>query len=336
MEKYSYKKLMMNTVLAFAMSFFFIGVIVAYGRYQLCIKGTSTGGGCSIGLIAFLLVIAACLPLAGIPLLGRKRNEIEYKEFGFWLVTKISMASGILVLVAIVFCKCIFETSLYEGGEQLAQDNSENYFWKMLLLPCVLAFIQLSISLYQGVKLEKNRPNIGNAVILQLGMNRRDVEYLAVIELGLLVLTIIFYSLSLSDVGDCIIFRGSKPYGVYTDGTMIYIVAGVLEDVSEIMLFVTPIATFILLKKELQDRIMKIAPRVCALVSAGLLAIMLYYIMFYDNYLYNGNYELLESNSGQMVTLLELFAVPLIISAMLLILSLKRIMDQRKEIGKTS
>lgn len=42
MEKYSYKKLMMNMVLAFAMSFFFIGVIVAYGRYQLCIKGTST------------------------------------------------------------------------------------------------------------------------------------------------------------------------------------------------------------------------------------------------------------------------------------------------------
>ncbi len=331
MKKQRNKSLLPNVILALASSCFFIWIITSYGGYHLCLKGEMTGMGYSIGVIAFVFAILVSLPLAGVPLLLGKSDAMVDLQSGQWLIARISMVSGVLLLAGMGFCRSLFENGLYYNGKDAASGEDGMFFWKLMMIPCALTGILLIVSLYQEMRLRKIGSDIGSSIILRFKMNRRDVVYLALMELGMLMLTILFYALIASHFGECIIFRGDQPYGIHTPGTMIYICAGVLEDISEVMLFGTPIVTFIALKKDVQKRIMRIAPRFYAAVNGFLLVIMLYYITFYDTDLYNGDYEIIQNCSGNAVTLTELLVVPIGVAALLLILSLHRMWSQSKE-----
>lgn len=88
--------------------------------------------------------------------------------------------------------------------------------------------------------------------------------------------------------------------------------------------------TFVILKKKEQQEVMRIVPQVSAAISAIILAIMLYYVAIYNKNLYNGDYELVKSSSGQVVTIAGLFVVPIILAIILLAVSVLKIYEQRK------
>lgn len=139
-----------------------------------------------------------------------------------------------------------------------------------------------------------------------------------------------FYILEASYFGECIIFRGVEAASTNTTGIMIFNITDNLESLSEIMLFGTPIVTFVILKKKEQQEVMRIVPQVSAAISAIILAIMLYYVAIYNKNLYNGDYELVKSSSGQVVTIAGLFVVPIILAIILLAVSVLKIYEQRK------
>lgn len=331
MKKERNKRLLPNVILALASSFFFIWIIVTYGEYHLLLKGEMTGMGYSIGVVAFVFVILSSVPLAGVSLLHGKNDVMVDRQSGRWLITRMSMVSSVLLLAGMGFCRSLFETGVYDSENHAVSSEKGDVFWTIMILPFALAGILLAVSLYQGVRLRKSRPDLGRSIVRRFNTNRREVEYLVLMELGMLLLTLLFYALIASRFGECIIFRGTRPYGIHTPGTMVYVCAEVLEDISEVMLIGTPIVTFVVLKKEVQKRIMRIAPQFYATVNGLLLAIMLYYIAFYDTDLYNGDYEMIYDCSGNAVTLTELLIVPMGVAALLLILSVHRIWAQSKE-----
>ena len=322
------RKILLNTLMFLAMACLFVGLIIAYGKYNFCLKGETTEKGYSIGLVMFFFVIVASYPM----FFTFIRRDLKEKMSKLsWLVIHSSIFSSSLVFLGIAFCRSIFEPEIYNVSGFVVHSDNGIGFWTLLLLQAALSLILLVISLYQSFQMKKNNPEVGREVVSLLRMNRNSVGYLATNEIGFLMLVLIFYIISASYFGECIIFRGVESPATNATGTMLYIIADRLESLAELLICVVPILSFVILKKQEQQEVMRIVPQIAAAISGVILAIMLYYVAIYNTKLYNGDYELVKNSSGQVVTIAGLLVVPIIITIGLLALSLWKIYEQRKK-----
>lgn len=320
-------KIILNTLISLAMACLFVGLIIAYGKYNFCLKGETTEKGYSFGLVMFFFVIVASYPM----FFTFIRRDLKGKMTQLsWLVMHASLFSSTLVFIGIAFCRSIFEPAVYDVSGDVVHGDNGISFWTLLLLQVALSLTLFTISLYQSFQMRKKNPEVGREVVSLLRMNRNSVGYLAANELGFLMLVLIFYIISASYFGECIIFRGVESPVTNTTGIMLYIIADRLESLAELLVCVVPILSFVILKKQEQQEIMRIVPQIAAAISAVILAMMLYYVAIYNTKLYNGDYELVKNSSGQVVTIAGLLVVPIIITIVLLALSLWKIYEYRK------
>lgn len=321
------RKIILNTLMSLAMACLFIGLIIAYGKYNFCLKGETTEKGYSIGLVMFFFVVVTSYPI----FFTFIRRDLKEKMLKLsWLVIHATIFSSALVFIGIAFCRSIFEPEIYNVSGSVVHSDNGIDFWTLLLLQAALSLTLLAISLCQSFQMRKNNPEVGREVVSLLRMNRNSVGYLAANEIGFLMLVLIFYIISASYFGECIIFRGVESPATNATGIMLYIIADRLESLAELLICVVPILSFVILKKQEQQEVMRIIPQISAAISAIILAIMLYYVAIYNTKLYNGNYELVKNSSGQIVTIAGLLVVPIIITIVLLALSLWKIYEQRK------
>ena len=321
------RKILPNILLCVIIVCLFVSLIITYGKYNFCLKGETSKGGYSVALVMLFFTIVASYPLFGTFM---RRDLMGKMPQISWLIIHASILSSALVFVGIAFCRSIFESQIYNAAGSIAHSNSKINFWTMLLLQEIFSLVLFIVSLCQSISIRKNHPEIGDETVSQLRLNRNNVGYLAINEIVFLILVLMFYILEASYFGECIIFRGVEAASTNTTGIMIFNIADNLESLSEIMLFGTPIVTFVILKKKEQQEVMRIVPQVSAAISAIILAIMLYYVAIYNKNLYNGDYELVKSSSGQVVTIAGLFVVPIILAIILLAVSVLKIYEQRK------
>lgn len=129
-------KIILNTLISLAMACLFVGLIIAYGKYNFCLKGETTEKGYSIGLVMFFFVIVASYPM----FFTFIRRDLKGKMTQLsWLVMHASLFSSTLVFIGIASVgvslnqrSMMFRAMLFMGITELAFGRCYCYRWHYL------------------------------------------------------------------------------------------------------------------------------------------------------------------------------------------------------------